>query len=123
MPFKQLITIENIEDVAVVNFAEKHISHMPQIEQISKELHHLIDNQNKTKIVIDFSEVQSLSSQTLGTLIKVQKKAEQAGCQIVLCGINRNISLMFKISRLEKIFTIYADKKKALDSFGLTSAG
>jgi hypothetical protein len=30
---------------------------------------------------------------------------------------------MFKISRLEKIFTIYADKKKALDSFGLTSAG
>ena len=123
MLFKQVLTIETIEDVAVVNLVEKHISHMPQIEQICQELYDLIDNQNKTKVIIDFSEVQSLSSQTLGVLIKIQKKADQAGSQVVLCSINHDLRMMFKISHLEKFFTICTDKKESLASFGLTSNG
>ena len=60
MPFEQILTIETIEDVAVVNIVEKHIVHMSQTEYICQELYDLVDNQNKTKVIIDFSKVQSL---------------------------------------------------------------
>ena len=121
MPYREVIKTETFEDVTIVTFMDQHINQMPQVELICQELYDFVDDQDKKKVIIDFSNVESLSSQTLSVLIKVQKKADQAGCQALLCSINRNLSMMFKIAHMEKHFKICADKKAALAVFGFDS--
>ncbi len=123
MPAPARLLIHPIRDVTIVNFNDASILDAVQVEQIGEQLYELVDRKGRKKLVLDFSNVKLLSSSALGVLITLRKKADQIRGQVVLCGVRKDLRKVFKITRLNKMFTFCDDEEKALATFGITTAG
>ena len=65
-------------------------------------------------LIIDFSTVSYLSSAVLGKLMAIHKGVSATKGVLVLCGITPNILEVFKITKLDKLFSIETDVKNGL---------
>jgi anti-sigma B factor antagonist len=110
--------IEELENgVTVAKFTDKKILDESNIQIIGNQMFSLIDDDHRTKIVLDFTNVEYLSSAALGKLITMDKKAKAAGAKLKLCSIRSDIKEVFKITRLDKLFQIVDNRDKAVESF------
>jgi len=111
------IDIEEIGDVTVARFIDKKILDETNIQIIGNQLFGLVDEDARTKIVLDFSDVEYLSSAALGKLITMDKKVKAAKGKLRLCGIRPEIYEVFVITKLNKLFNIHENQDKALEGF------
>ncbi len=111
------LDIEENNDVTVVKFVDKKILDEGNIQIIGNQLFGLVDEDHRGKIVLDFSNVEYLSSAALGKLITMDKKVKGAKGKLRLCNIRADILEVFKITRLDKLFTIFPNQEKALEGF------
>lgn len=111
------LDIEENNDVTVVKFVDKKILDEGNIQIIGNQLFGLVDEDHRGKIVLDFSNVEYLSSAALGKLITMDKKVKAAKGKLRLCNIRADILEVFKITRLDKLFTIFPNQEKALEGF------
>ena len=116
------LLIQDIRGVTVVTFQEISILDALQIDEIGEEIYQLVDEQAKTKMVLDFANVRFLSSSALGVLITLSKKMEAIKGQMVLCSLQADLLEVFQISRLDRLFTFRDNEQKALAVFGVTMA-
>jgi anti-sigma B factor antagonist len=113
---KSLYSVENMMGVQVVKLMPRQILDQLQISEIGLGLKELID-QGTTKILLDFSNVDHLSSASLGMLITTKKQIEVVKGRFKLCSIKPQLFEVFKITRLDKVFSIYKNADEALLSF------
>jgi anti-sigma B factor antagonist len=114
---KPLISIVSTDnDIQVVKLLPRQILDELQISEIGGKLKDLIDS-GANKIVLDFSGVDHFSSSALGMLITTQKHLSDNNGIIKLCYIRSQILKVFKITRLDEIFSIYKTATEALASF------
>ncbi|MHA6327065.1 STAS domain-containing protein [Roseivivax sp. CAU 1753] len=66
-----------------------------------------------SQLVIDFNATTFLDSSGLGALTGVLKKVGHRG-ELVVCGLNSDVEQMFKICRMDRVFTIYIDEAAAI---------
>lgn len=116
-PGNRRIDIEEVNDVTVAKFTDKKILDEGNIQLIGNQLFSLVDEDRRGKIVLDFANVEYLSSAALGKLITMDKKVKSIGGKLRLCNIRSDILEVFKITRLDKLFTIRDNQEKALESF------
>jgi anti-sigma B factor antagonist len=64
-------------------------------------------------IVLDLSDVAFIDSSGLGSIVSSLKLIGRNG-DLVLCGINGNIMAMFKLTRMDRVFQIFASADDAL---------
>ena len=119
MPPQSRLVGQTIKDVTVVTFNESSIVDPQLIESIKRELFKLVDKQNRGKLILDLSKVQYLSSTALGVLIPLHEKTQKLKGRLVLCGVNPDIRKVFKITKLEKLFTFKNTEGDALSEFGV----
>ena len=67
-----------------------------------------------TRMLIDFSNVQYISSAGLRIVLIAAKKMKGAGGKLALCGLSDSIADVFKISGFSSILDIHADQASAL---------
>ena len=116
-PRRRRLELEEVGDVTVVNFIDKKILDEQNIQIIGEQLFDLVDNQGKKKILLNFSNVEFLSSAALGKLITLHRKLQAVQGKLVLCKIAKDILDVFKITKLDKILTITPDEQLGLQSF------
>lgn len=87
-----------------------------QIRNIEKQICSLIEAGAK-KMVLDFTNVDYLSSSALGMLITVKKRLAENKGEIKLCAIKDKIFEVFKLTGLNKLFEIYDTSTEAINSF------
>ena len=121
MPPQSRLVVQTIKDVTLVTFTESSIIDAQLIESIRRELFDLVDRQNRSRLILDLSKVQYLSSSALGVLVPLHEKIKNLKGQLVLCGVNSDIRKVFKITRLEKLFAFKSTKGDALSEFGVTA--
>lgn len=114
---RRRIEVENVGDVAVVKFIDKRILDEQNIQLIGEQLFGLVDDDGKRKILLNFGNVEYLSSAALGKLITMNKKVRGVSGQLKLCSIRPEIYEVFEITNLNKVFQIHDDEKGALESF------
>ena len=112
------IHVEDHDDVAVVRFEDRKIIDELVIQELGSELMALVDEQKRMKIVLNFENVEFLSSAALGKLILLDKRAKEAGGQVKLCEIRNEIYTAFKITKLNERFDIQTTEYDAVSSFG-----
>ena len=112
------IIVDYVENTTITTLMDENILESDDIEAIEKSIMPLIEQVDNINLVIDFCKVQFLSSATLGLLVRVSKKVYESGGKLRLCGINRKILEIFKITRLDKVFEIIEDREKAVASLG-----
>ena len=67
----------------------------------------------KWRIVLDLGEVALLASMGLGMLVSMHKSCAQNGGKLVICGLREEIMSLLKITHLERVLKIVADKDTA----------
>lgn len=111
------LTVTESDGVTIVTFNDRNILEEANIQAIGDEVTALIEQAAVPKILIDFTNVEHLSSAALGTLITINNRIRQKGGQLRLCNIDSQIYEVFIITKLNKLFQIYDDREQALASF------
>lgn len=112
----KLINIETDGDITIVSFTEPSICGPGTIENISGQLRSLAAKKQPKKLIIDFEGVKFFSSQMLGLLVDLWRKLEEYNGKMIISGINPQISRVFKITNLDRIFTFCPDRDSAVRS-------
>ena len=85
-------------------------------DQFVAELERLIDA-GVTKIIVDCSALDYISSYGLGVLVRLHRRLSQRGGDIKLAGINSMVVKLLSLTRLDQLFGIYPDVNRARLAF------
>ena len=111
------LDIEEVGDVTVAKFIDKKILDEGNIQIIGNHLFALVEEDLRQKIVLDFSNVEYLSSAALGKLITMDKKVKGHKGKLRLCNIRPDIYEVFAITKLNKLFDMKDTLEAALQGF------
>jgi len=109
---KPRIGIYYAQNATVVTLTDEKLLEDQDIKALEDSIMPLIDS--PVNLVIDFGSVKFLSSAVLGLLIRISKRIHEHKGKLKLCGIGPRIFEIFKITRLDEIFDIHDDAKKAM---------
>src|SRR3954470_771217 len=112
-PRRRRLEVEDIGEVTVVNFTDKKILDEQNIQVIGEQLFSLVDELGRKKILLNFRNVEYLSSAALGKFITLNKKVNGSQGKLVLCNIDPQIYEVFEITKLNKLFNIQKDEHAA----------
>jgi len=100
--------------VRVVEFADRKILEELAISQIGEQLSQFAESDPDPKLLLDFKNVQHLSSAALGMLITLNKQLIERQGRLVLANIHPQIYEVFRITRLNKLFNIQSTTEAAI---------
>lgn len=100
------LAVSRQDGVVLVRFRDRKIIDELQIQRIGERLQELALAERPPKMVLDFAEVEYLSSRALSELINLNRQVDQRSGQLVLAGIRPPIFEVFKITRLNRLFRI-----------------
>lgn len=106
-----------VQGVTVVQFTDAKILDQRNINLIGAELMELVEKGNLKRMLLSLENVHYLSSAVLGKLVSLQKALRMNGGTLKLCAIAPSIFEVFTITRLDKVFEIYATEAEAVASF------
>lgn len=84
--------------------------------QLEDELIPIVD-EGEENILVDFSDLDYISSAGLRLLLLAAKKMDKKDCKIILCSMKDFIHEVFEISGFTAIFTIAKNADEALKEF------
>lgn len=120
MPLQQRrlhLEIEDIGDITAVKLLDKEILDEQTIQSVGDQLFRLVDEQGKRKLLLNFGNVQKMSSAALGKMAALNKKLKNLKGKLVLCSITPLIYEAFQITNLHTVIDIQQDEQAALQSF------
>ena len=107
------------DDAYVISLAgEVDLYTAPEFKQ------HLLEviAQGGRQVVVDFSSTTFIDSTTLGVLVGGVKRLRTNDGQLTLVCSDRNITKIFEITGLDRVFTIYPTRDEAVEKIGGGSA-
>jgi len=110
------ISVEYAKNATIVGFTDEKILEETDIKALRESIMSVIGQAEHISLILDFGNVQFLSSAVLGLLIQISKRIYEQGGKLKLCNINPKIYEIFKITRLTKTFDIYKDVEGAVRS-------
>jgi anti-anti-sigma factor len=69
------------------------------------------------RLLIDFSETKYLNSTAVGVLVGAHTTYAKREWQLKLCSMNKHVHVIFAITNLMKIFSVYDTRDEALKNF------
>ena len=73
------------------------------------------------EVVVDFSHTTFIDSTTLGVLVGGVKRLRTNDGRLSLVSSDRNITKIFEITGLDRVFTIYGSRDEAIAALGSTT--
>jgi len=111
------LQVSDVGDVTVVRFNDRKILDESSIAELGHELFHLVETGGVTRLLLNFTGVEFLSSAALGKLITLDRKVKAAKGKLKFSNIKPEIYEVFQITKLNKIFEIKDDEADALGAF------
>jgi len=109
------LTITPVEKFTVVEFKTPSLMDPVQLQDISDALYKLVDEQDKRLLILDFEQVQYLSSQAVGILLTLNKKLKDLpNSRLIVCGVGARLAELLRITRLDKLLTVKETQKDAI---------
>ncbi len=112
---KPRISVEYAKKATIVSFTDEKILEERDIKALQDSIMSIVEQTERIKLILDFGNVQFLSSAVLGLLIRLSKRIYEHDGQLKLCNITPKIFEIFKITRLTKTFDIYKDVESAVE--------
>jgi len=76
-----------------------------------------------SSLVFDCAELEFLDSSGLGTIVSCLRRAIDAGGDLRLSGLSNNVSMLFELTKAQRLFSIYNDSTEAVVSFNPLQQG
>jgi anti-sigma B factor antagonist len=110
MEIKSTISLE--ENHAVFKLSGRIISDIETNELIEK-LQKVLDS-SCVKIYFDLKELTYITSTGLNFFVRALTRARTKNIEVILCNLQKNVEMLFYISKLNEIFTIYSSIEEGL---------
>jgi anti-anti-sigma factor len=107
-------TVDEFGDVRAVRISGNLDTQTSPVAQ--KQLIQLIDS-GATKILIDFENLNYISSTGLRMLLVAHSRLESTSGQVRICNPNTMVQEVFETSGFSEIFSVYRSQAEALDGF------
>jgi anti-sigma B factor antagonist len=78
--------------------------------------------QGGKEVIVDFSNTTFIDSTTLGVLVGGVKRLRSNDGQLALVCSDRNITKIFEITGLDRVFAIYPTRGEAISKIGTSSS-
>ena len=100
------IIAEYGQGVTFVTFVDERIVDEEQIRELKESLEPIIEKNEGGKLILNFSNVNFMTSALLGLLVRVHKKVCELGGRMQLSNLDSNLRRIFEITQLTKVFDI-----------------
>jgi anti-sigma B factor antagonist len=118
VPSTKHLSVTEVDGVAVVDFVNSQLMfEAAVVREIGDELEKLVKDHGLTKLLLDFTHVQYVSSTMIAQLAALDRQVKQAKGRLKLCGIGPVLRDTFRISHMERLLDIHDDVQSALRSF------
>jgi anti-sigma B factor antagonist len=104
-------------NVIMVAFKDKKILDDTVLDEIKKEIATLLGKAAGPDVLLDFGNVEFMSSAMLGLLGQLHRKIATGHGRLKMCSIRPEIFQVFKLTNLDKLFSIHKDAPTALATF------
>lgn len=109
------LKIQQIGDHTVVDFLSASIIDTPQINEIRDILNHLVVQEDRRLLVLNFERVMFISSQFIGVLLETNTNLMKLPhSKLVLCGVGKELMQLLKITKLDRVLTLKNSEKEAI---------
>lgn len=103
-------------NICVVELIDTAILSQNQVEQITSGLKTVLD-EGYRKVILDFTNVQHISSALLGALLSSNTQIQKASGELRLAAINDELAEIFALTRLDKKLKLYRSVDHAAVKF------
>lgn len=92
------------DGVVVVTFVRQQLTDEDNIEQLGESLYLLLERDAQSRIVLDLSHLDYVTSAVLGKFITLHRRLHRQGGALVLCAMQQNVSETLRSSHLLDYF-------------------
>jgi anti-anti-sigma factor len=117
------IVVEKHNGVAVVRFVDDKIMDVERIQKLNDELNRLSEREDARDLLLNLENVRFLSSAAINKLIVLDKRVKSLGGRIRLTNLRPEVRDVFSITNLDRLFKIFDDPTKAIESFEAPTDG
>ena len=110
------LNVEQDADVTIISILSRRIP-ADLSDSFEERVVRTIARLEPPRVLLDFEGVQFLSSAILGKLIKLNGVVLDRDGQLKLCSLIDKIAEVFKITNLDRLFSIHDTRDKALRDF------
>lgn len=96
--------VEQLGDIKIITFAASQKRGLENV--IATELEGLTDNLGECHLLLDFTNVELITSVELGTLVGLHRKMKASGGRLTLFNLSFHVFEVFGVTRLEKLIGI-----------------
>ena len=100
------IKVEYGRDVTFVTFLDERLVDEELIRKLHESLEPVIEKNQTGKLILNFSNVNFMTSALLGLLVRIHKKVCELGGRLQLSNLDSNLYRIFEITKLTKVFDI-----------------
>jgi len=95
---------ERTGNVKIITFTARQLRDVENV--IATELQGLTNELGESHLLLDFTNVECITSVELGTLVSLQKKMKASGGRLTLFNLNPQVFEIFTVTRLETLIGI-----------------
>src|SRR5262249_20488748 len=112
------IQISESNGIKVVRFHDHQLFDERTVREVADQIQAALPNDGSPiRLVVDFSDVNLVSSTLLSKLILLQRRVENSRGKLRLCEMSPIIQQVFRTSNLDRLFSIDRDQRTSLDAF------
>jgi anti-sigma B factor antagonist len=112
------IQVHEVDGVKVVRFQDHQLFDERTVREVAEQIAAALPNDGTPiRLVVDFSDVNLISSTLLSKLILLQRRVDATHGRLRLCEMSPIIQQVFRTSNLDRLFKIDRDQRTSLESF------
>jgi anti-sigma B factor antagonist len=112
-----LLGFEKRGDITIGSIHAASVLDALNVTRFGEEVTRYLTQNPGTNLLLDFQNVEYLSSAVLTELLRIKQTTEQTKGTLRLCGLNDNIRKVFEITNLDQVFVIYGAQDRALTQY------
>lgn len=110
----QFFRLQTIQSVHVVELILPDLIDPLEFDRLNEQMLAALDGKASQKWIVDLSGVSYMGSAMLGLMVNIRQRVRTAGGKLVLCGLSRRLTEVFRACCMEKLFTIVRSRADAM---------
>ena len=112
------IQVSEANGVLVIRFTDRQLFDERTVREVADQILAALPNDGSPiRLILDFTDINLVSSTLLSKLILLQRRVATSGGKLRLCELSPVIQQVFRTANLDRLFTIDRDQRTALDTF------
>ncbi len=118
MPPSNHVEVRDIDGVRVLRLLDHQLHDDLTVRQTADALTAALPNKPRSRVVLDLSNVDEISSSMIGKLLILLRRMDATKGQLRLCELSPSVQGVLRATTLDRMFAIDRDLHESLDHLG-----